>query len=99
MIRPSKSKTRARTGGGPGEAGGGDGTGTFSGQPRTRFQRRRPLAVTSPAGVHTRNARRDLGASPPRREDPRLLTGRGRFVDDQPGAGGLHAVFVRSPLA
>jgi carbon-monoxide dehydrogenase large subunit len=40
-----------------------------------------------------------LGAPLPRREDPRLLAGQGRFVDDEPGAGGLHAVFVRSPLA
>jgi aerobic carbon-monoxide dehydrogenase large subunit len=40
-----------------------------------------------------------LGSSLRRREDPRLLTGRGRFVDDEPAAGGLHACFVRSPLA
>ncbi|MDQ6742491.1 MAG: xanthine dehydrogenase family protein molybdopterin-binding subunit [Candidatus Dormibacteraeota bacterium] len=38
-----------------------------------------------------------LGAPLTRREDPRLLIGRGRFVDDEPG--GLHAAFVRSPLA
>ncbi|MEU4830869.1 aerobic carbon-monoxide dehydrogenase large subunit [Streptosporangium sp. NPDC023615] len=33
-----------------------------------------------------------------RREDPRLLTGRGRYVDDL-GAGSLEAAFVRSPHA
>ncbi|WP_028933945.1 xanthine dehydrogenase family protein molybdopterin-binding subunit [Pseudonocardia spinosispora] len=40
-----------------------------------------------------------VGASVPRREDPRLLTGRGRFVDDIALPGMLHAQFVRSPLA
>ncbi|MGH7333926.1 MAG: xanthine dehydrogenase family protein molybdopterin-binding subunit, partial [Candidatus Rokuibacteriota bacterium] len=34
-----------------------------------------------------------------RREDPRLLTGSGRYVDDLAPAGCLHAVFVRSPHA
>ncbi|MFI6512480.1 aerobic carbon-monoxide dehydrogenase large subunit [Streptosporangium sp. NPDC050855] len=33
-----------------------------------------------------------------RREDPRLLTGQGRYVDDL-GAGSLEAAFVRSPYA
>ncbi|WP_436762134.1 aerobic carbon-monoxide dehydrogenase large subunit [Streptosporangium sp. V21-05] len=33
-----------------------------------------------------------------RREDPRLLTGQGRYVDDL-GAGALEAAFVRSPHA
>ena len=32
-------------------------------------------------------------------EDPRLLTGRGRYVDDVTVAGMLHAHFVRSPFA
>jgi carbon-monoxide dehydrogenase large subunit len=32
-------------------------------------------------------------------EDPRLLTGRGRYVDDVPVHGTLHAAFVRSPFA
>jgi len=40
-----------------------------------------------------------LGASIKRREDPRLVTGRGQYADDVPVEGGLHAVFVRSPLA
>jgi carbon-monoxide dehydrogenase large subunit len=34
-----------------------------------------------------------------RREDPRLLTGTGRYVDDLAPPGCLHAVFVRSPHA
>src|SRR5690348_4871996 len=38
-----------------------------------------------------------FGASVIRREDPRLLTGVGRFVDDFVLPGMLHAAFVRSP--
>jgi aerobic carbon-monoxide dehydrogenase large subunit len=34
-----------------------------------------------------------------RREDPRFLTGKGRYVDDLPVEGVLHATFVRSPWA
>ena len=40
-----------------------------------------------------------FGASVPRREDPRLLRGEGRFVDDIKLPGMLHAAFVRSPHA
>ena len=40
-----------------------------------------------------------VGASVPRREDPRLLAGRGRFVDDITLPGLLHAQFVRSTEA
>lgn len=41
---------------------------------------------------------RSVAASAPRRkEDPRLLTGQGRFVADLQPAGTLHGVFVRSP--
>ncbi len=36
--------------------------------------------------------------TPLRREDTALLTGRGMFTGDVQLAGGLHAVFVRSPL-
>ena len=43
------------------------------------------------------NAR--LGGAVRRREDPRLLTGAGRYADDGRPAGCLHAVFVRSTLA
>ena len=42
---------------------------------------------------------RHFGARVPRLEDPALLTGRGRFVDDIRLAGALHACFVRSPYA
>ena len=44
-------------------------------------------------------AERYTGASIKRSEDPRILTGRGRYVDDIKLAGMLHAAFVRSPLA
>ncbi len=40
-----------------------------------------------------------LGAAVRRREDPRLVTGQGRFVADLPAEGALHAHFVRSPVA
>jgi carbon-monoxide dehydrogenase large subunit len=40
-----------------------------------------------------------VGASVPRREDPRLLAGRGRFVDDIALPAMLHAQFVRSTVA
>lgn len=39
-----------------------------------------------------------VGARVRRREDPRLLTGRGRFVDDIRLPGMLHVAFVRSPV-
>ena len=44
-------------------------------------------------------APRYTGARVHRTEDPRLLTGRGTFVDDVVRPGMLHACFVRSPLA
>lgn len=40
-----------------------------------------------------------VGAAVPRREDPRLVTGAGQFLDDLPVAGCLHAQFVRSTVA
>ena len=39
-----------------------------------------------------------IGRPLPRREDRRLLTGRGRFIADFELPHMLHAVFVRSPL-
>jgi carbon-monoxide dehydrogenase large subunit len=42
---------------------------------------------------------RFIGASVPRVEDPRILTGRGRYVDDVQLPRMLHAAFVRSPVA
>jgi carbon-monoxide dehydrogenase large subunit len=44
-------------------------------------------------------AERYTGASIKRSEDPRILTGGGRYVDDIKLPGMLHAAFVRSPLA
>jgi carbon-monoxide dehydrogenase large subunit len=44
-------------------------------------------------------AERYTGASVRRSEDPRILTGAGRYVDDIKLPGMLHAAFVRSPLA
>ena len=40
-----------------------------------------------------------IGAPVPRREDARLLTGRGTFVDDLEMPGVVHAAMVRSPHA
>ena len=40
-----------------------------------------------------------IGARLRRREDARLLTGRGTFVDDIRLPGVVHAAFVRSPHA
>ena len=44
-------------------------------------------------------AERYTGASIKRSEDPHILTGAGRYVDDIKLPGMLHAAFVRSPLA
>jgi carbon-monoxide dehydrogenase large subunit len=44
-------------------------------------------------------AQRYTGTSVKRTEDPRILTGAGRYVDDVKLPGMLHAAFVRSPLA
>jgi aerobic carbon-monoxide dehydrogenase large subunit len=40
-----------------------------------------------------------LGHAVRRREDARLITGTGRYVDDAHPAGTVHVAFVRSPLA
>ncbi len=40
-----------------------------------------------------------IGKHVPRREDRRLLTGHGRYIDDIDVPGALHACFVRSPHA
>jgi carbon-monoxide dehydrogenase large subunit len=44
-------------------------------------------------------AGRFVGARVERKEDPRFLTGRGRYTDDVVVNGMLHAAFVRSPHA
>jgi carbon-monoxide dehydrogenase large subunit len=40
-----------------------------------------------------------IGRPLTRREDPALLTGRGRYLDDETPPGTLHAYLVRTPLA
>ena len=40
-----------------------------------------------------------IGSRLPRKEDPRILTGRGRYVDDITVPHTVHASFVRSPFA
>src|SRR5262245_49026807 len=42
---------------------------------------------------------RYTGASVKRVEDPRILTGRGHYVDDVKVPGMVHAAFLRSPFA
>jgi aerobic carbon-monoxide dehydrogenase large subunit len=42
---------------------------------------------------------RYIGRRVPRKEDPRLLTGRGQFVDDIALPGMRHVAFARSPIA
>ena len=42
---------------------------------------------------------RYLGAEVQRMEDPRLLTGHGRYVDDITMEDILHAAFLRAPVA
>src|SRR6476469_3496418 len=44
-------------------------------------------------------AQRYVGASVKRSEDPRILTGRGRYIDDVQLPGMLYATFVRSTMA
>ena len=51
-----------------------------------------PAAARTPEGGY-------IGAPIPRREDARLLTGRGTFVDDLAMPGVAHAAMVRSPHA
>ena len=48
--------------------------------------------------MSTSTAGRFVGQKVKRVEDPRLLTGRGRYVDDVAVPGMLHAAFVRSDL-
>jgi|1186.fasta_scaffold09185_1 carbon-monoxide dehydrogenase large subunit len=52
-----------------------------------------------PAPSLAGSAGRWLGQSIPRKEDPRLLAGRGRYIDDVVVPGMLHAAFVRSDVA
>src|SRR6266550_8477441 len=54
----------------------------------------RPIYHSPAVAVH-----RALGGAAKRREDPRLITGAGRYTDDVKPEGCLHAVFVRSTMA
>ncbi len=54
------------------------------------------MSTTAAPGIA---AGRYVGQSVKRLEDPRLLAGRGRFVDDVQIAGTLHVAFVRSDVA
>jgi carbon-monoxide dehydrogenase large subunit len=47
----------------------------------------------------TETAKRYMGSSVPRKEDPTLLTGRASFTDNIKVAGMLHMTVLRSPLA
>jgi aerobic carbon-monoxide dehydrogenase large subunit len=49
--------------------------------------------------MSTSTAGRFVGQSVKRREDPRLLTGHGQYVDDVMLPGMLHCTFVRSDVA
>ena len=49
--------------------------------------------------MSTSTAGRFVGQSVKRREDPRLLTGHGQYVDDISVPGMLHCTFVRSDVA
>ena len=48
---------------------------------------------------HEKSAARYVGQHVVRKEDPRLLTGQGRYVDDHTLPGMLQAAFARSPHA
>jgi len=54
--------------------------------------------MATPTSAHT-TVGRYIGQSVKRREDPRLLTGHGRYVDDDKPAGTMHVAFVRSNVA
>jgi len=53
--------------------------------------------VTDPRSVGPAALPRLVGARVARREDPRLLTGQGSYVDDHRPARLLYAAFLRSP--
>src|SRR6266513_5753819 len=68
-----------------------------------------PASAPQAPGHPDREAARNIGGAPltsgpigrslRRLEDPRLLRGEGRFVDDLAPAGCLHVGLVRSPIA
>ncbi|HEY3019701.1 MAG TPA: xanthine dehydrogenase family protein molybdopterin-binding subunit, partial [Solirubrobacteraceae bacterium] len=56
-------------------------------------------ATETPTGTPAHPANGHVGRSLKRKEDPRLITGKGTYVDDVRLPGMLHAAFVRSPEA
>src|SRR3977135_1231264 len=62
------------------------------------FGKQRPTAKGDEEMVNAESSR-FIGRSMQRREDRRLLTGRGQFIADLTLPGMLHAVFVRSQIA
>jgi aerobic carbon-monoxide dehydrogenase large subunit len=50
------------------------------------------------SGMGMTGTTRSVGTAALRVEDPRMLTGRGRYVDDVSLSGMLHAAFLRSPF-
>src|SRR5439155_6037205 len=63
------------------------------GNERNSIQRRNLSRMNDPRNTPF------VGRALPRREDHRLLTGRGQFISDLELPHMLHAVFVRSPVA
>src|ERR1700688_4289202 len=59
--------------------------------------RERTFSVVRPTNTETRMGAKWFGAAVKRKEDPALLAGRGRFIDDVRLPGTVHAAFVRSP--
>jgi carbon-monoxide dehydrogenase large subunit len=57
------------------------------------------VADTSFLSSRSREAHQGFGQPVPRKEDARLVTGRGRYSDDWNAPGQAHARFVRSPHA
>ena len=58
-----------------------------------------PILGAPPDAMSASAIPRALGARIARREDPRFLTGRGRYIDDLAPTGTLHAAFARSAEA
>ena len=57
------------------------------------------MSGNTPAGVAEAARPGIVGARVQRREDPRLLTGRGSYTDDRKAAGAVHVAFCRSDRA
>src|SRR5213594_1081626 len=66
---------------------------------RSRMELRLPGIVLPPEGYNPATRVKFIGAPIKRLEDPRLLVGGGRYVDDLARPGMVHAVIVRSPHA